>query len=171
MDATALLPREQKFFKEIRRIVEEHFPEHDFNVSTLCTHLGKSRVTLYRMLIKTPHQSAVQLIRDTRLKHALSLLKEGEVNVREVAANSGFHNHSYFTKCFRRQYGMNPSEFIRQTNQTSWARQSNFPKTTFLRFTLRNFPDVTYVLAFETILLDKTLATAVILQNTYKPIY
>jgi AraC-like DNA-binding protein len=119
METTALLPREQWFLKETRRIVEEHYPEHDFNVSTLCTHLGKSRVTLYRMLRKTPHQSAVQLIRSTRLKHALSLLKEGEVNVREVAASSGFHNHSYFTKCFHRQYGMNPSEFIRQASQTS----------------------------------------------------
>jgi len=112
-----LLPHEQKFLQEIIRIVEEHSSEHDFNVTALCRYLGKSRVTIYRILSKTPHQSAVHLIRNTRLKQAAGLLQAGENNVSQIAGKSGFHNHSYFSKCFNRQYGMNPSEFIRHANR------------------------------------------------------
>jgi AraC-like DNA-binding protein len=119
METTALLPRDRKFLNDATNIVEDHLSEHDFNVGALCCYLGKSRVTAYRRLRKILNQSAGEFIRTLRLKRAERLMVEGGYSIHEAARMSGFNNLSWFSKCFRKKFGMSPSEFIRQASSSS----------------------------------------------------
>ena len=66
---------------------------------------------LHRKLRALVNQSAGELIRTIRLNKAAVLLKEKTGNIAEIAYDVGFTNPSYFSECFRKQFGMLPSEY------------------------------------------------------------
>jgi transcriptional regulator GlxA family with amidase domain len=119
MDTMPLLPADRRFLTDAIRLAEEHLSEHEFNVTVFCYYLGKSRVTAYRRFRKILDKSTGDFIRDLRLRRAARLLEEGSSSIREVAHLSGFYNHSYFSKCFRRQFGLSPSDYIRNLAASS----------------------------------------------------
>lgn len=81
-------------------------------MGTLSDLLMMSRVTLHRKLKLTAGIPASILIRTVRLDYAASLLEQGELNIHQVALASGFYNQSYFSKCFRRRFGIKPSAYL-----------------------------------------------------------
>lgn len=122
METVMLSPRDRKFLLAATQVVEEHLSEREFNVTALAMYLGKSRVTVHRMLRKILDQSASEFIRDVRLDHATRILDKGECSVRQAATEAGFYNASYFSKCFRVRFGCKPSEFIRRRAQDAGRR-------------------------------------------------
>jgi len=71
-----------------------------------------SRVQLHRKLSALVGQSAGDFIRTIRLNKAAQLLKKKSGTISEIAYDVGFSNPSYFSKCFRKQFGKLPSEVI-----------------------------------------------------------
>jgi AraC-like DNA-binding protein len=106
-----LTGRDRKFLLEAEKVVCDHLSERDFGVASFCQLLGISRVTLHRRLKHVLGLPASEFIRDLRLDHAAELIREGKLNVRQAANASGFYNMSYFSKCFRKRFGVRPSEF------------------------------------------------------------
>ena len=84
----------------------------NFGVEMLSRAMGMNRTQLYRKLKALSDQSPVGLINMIRLKRAAALLSAGAGNVGEVSFAVGFREHSYFSKCFHKQYGMTPSEYM-----------------------------------------------------------
>ncbi|NOX86827.1 MAG: helix-turn-helix transcriptional regulator [Chlorobi bacterium] len=67
---------------------------------------------MHRKIKALTGQSPGQFVRSIRLKNAAEYLKRDDVNITETAYEFGFNNMSYFTKCFNREFGMTPSEFM-----------------------------------------------------------
>ena len=73
--------------------------------------MGMSRMNLYRKLQAITGQTPTEFIRTIRLKRAAQLLQDGKLNVSEVADRVGFSSSSYFTKCFKEQFGVLPTQY------------------------------------------------------------
>ena len=75
---------------------------------------GDSRVQLYRKLKSLTNYSPNELLRQMRLKKAASLLASSDMTVAEIAYEVGFSSPSYFTKCYKEQFGESPTEFLKR---------------------------------------------------------
>ena len=102
---------DQAFLQKIGSIIEERSSNPDFNVEALSREAGLSRKQLHRKLRALTDQSPSQFIRTLRLKRAMELLQQQTASVSEIAYSVGFNHLSYFSKCFRRQFGHLPSEY------------------------------------------------------------
>ncbi|SEJ40432.1 Tetratricopeptide repeat-containing protein [Dyadobacter sp. SG02] len=111
---TPVRDREGEFLEKVIRIIDEHISQEDFNVEMLQQEMGMSRMQLHRKLKALTDQSASDFIRYIRLQRAADLLQKSGSPVAEVAYKSGFNHLSYFSKCFKEQFGMLPSEYARQ---------------------------------------------------------
>ena len=80
------------------------------NVETIGAELGLSRVQLYRKVKALTGVSPVELVRTVRLQRGRELLQTTDKTVSEVAYEVGFSAPSYFTKCFKDEFGVSPSE-------------------------------------------------------------
>lgn len=101
---------DKAFIDRLRSIIEEHMADSDFGVEVIGTEIGLSRVQLYRKVKALTGSTPVDLIRKARLSQARQLLQTTGKSVSEVAYTVGFSAPSYFTKCFKEEYGMLPNE-------------------------------------------------------------
>ncbi|CAN5617530.1 hypothetical protein BH23BAC1_BH23BAC1_04260 [soil metagenome] len=104
---------DEKFQNKILAIMEENIMNTDFDVNAFCREICMSRTNLHRKMKALTDHSAKEFIQVFRLKRAMSLLEQKAGNINEVADAVGFNSVSYFTKCFKRQYGQTPSDFIK----------------------------------------------------------
>ena len=104
---------DSRFMADFSRIVGEHLADSALTVETVSAELGLSRVQMYRKVKQLTGQSPVELIRMTRLKRAEHLLKTTDKTVSEISYEVGFSSPSYFSKCFRDQFGCAPGD-VRQ---------------------------------------------------------
>ena len=116
---TDLIPEgslsDSKLLEEIIRIVDKKMYDSNFNATALQDMLGIGSKMMYRKVKRLTGSSPAEFIRKTRLRRAASLLKQGQFTVSEVVYMVGFTSASYFAKSFQKEYGVNPSEYARQT--------------------------------------------------------
>jgi transcriptional regulator GlxA family with amidase domain len=105
---------DEKFLENLQDVMDQNLVESDFNTEAFAQAVGMSRMQLHRKLKALTGLSSTEFIRNQRLKLAAQLLKKSEINVSQVGYTVGFNNHSYFTKCFKEQYGCSPSEYIKK---------------------------------------------------------
>ena len=84
--------------------------ESSLSVETLAEQMGVSRVQLYRKVKTLTGRTPVDIIRLSRLNRSKVLLETTDKNVSEVAYEVGFTAPSYFTKCFKDEFGISPSD-------------------------------------------------------------
>ncbi|MEL7001252.1 MAG: two-component regulator propeller domain-containing protein [Bacteroidota bacterium] len=111
--------KDQDFLDLAISIVEKNISNSDFFVDDLGKELGLSRMQLYRKLKAMVGKSANEFIRFIRLKRAAQLLDEGRLNISEITYEVGFNDLKYFRDCFKKQYGLNPSEYQTRTPETN----------------------------------------------------
>ncbi|WP_010181494.1 hybrid sensor histidine kinase/response regulator transcription factor [Aquimarina agarilytica] len=104
---------DEKFMKRAMGIVEDHMMDTEFSVETLVAEMGMSRSNLYLKLKEITGLSSSEFIRSVRLKRAVQLIKKSDMSVKEIMYMTGFNTASYFSKCFKKQYGMVPSEYVK----------------------------------------------------------
>jgi DNA-binding response OmpR family regulator len=102
--------KENTFIQKFRQFVEENMSDSGLNVETIGAELGLSRVQLYRKVKALTGVSPVELVRTVRLQRGRELLQTTDKTVSEVAYEVGFSAPSYFTKCFKDEFGVSPSE-------------------------------------------------------------
>lgn len=110
---SAMLRNEQDslFVKRLDSIVYSRLGEQDLSVDKVAGLLHLGRTIFYKKVRGTTGYTPNGYIRVIRLRKAAELLKEGEKNVSEVAYAVGFDNPYYFSKCFKEQFGMPPSQY------------------------------------------------------------
>lgn len=105
---------DEEFLKRAMTIVEEHMSDSDFNVEALVKDMFISRSKLYLKLKALTGQSSSEFIRTIRLKRAIQLLEGSDYTIKEIMFMTGFNTASYFSKCFKTQFGVVPSEYLKQ---------------------------------------------------------
>ena len=102
---------EPELVRSVRSLIEQHLIESEYGVEQLAHDLCMERTGLYKKLTLLTATTPVAFIRGVRLQRAAELLKEGRFTVNEIAEQTGFSSPSYFTKCFKKEYGVLPSEY------------------------------------------------------------
>ena len=99
-----------RFLERLRSLVQEQMVDSDFNVEVLATQMGVSRVQLYRKVKTLTGRTPVDIIRLSRLNRSKVLLQTSDLTVSEIAYQTGFSSPSYFTKCFKEEFGQLPGD-------------------------------------------------------------
>ena len=102
--------KEDAFLKKFHTFIENNMTDSDLSVETIGAELGLSRVQLYRKVKALTGLSPVELLRKARLQKAKELIKGTDKTIAEVAYEVGFTAPSYFTKCFKEEFGISPSD-------------------------------------------------------------
>ncbi|MCB0705144.1 MAG: response regulator [Saprospiraceae bacterium] len=98
------------FINLILSTIEEHIDDELFGVRELAIRVNMSRSQLHRKLKALTEKSPNEIIREVRLNRAKELLEKQAGNASEVAFMVGFSSASYFSKCFKDQFGISPTE-------------------------------------------------------------
>jgi signal transduction histidine kinase/DNA-binding response OmpR family regulator len=102
---------DEKFLERLKKIVETRIGDELLSVESLTEEIGMSRAQLYRKVTALTGLSGNEFIRKLRLQRAAQLLQQRVGPVSQVAYEVGFSNLSYFSKCFKEQFGVLPSEY------------------------------------------------------------
>ena len=109
-DEAAESAKEPLFIVRFKDVVEARLSDSDLTVDDLAAAMNLSRVQLYRKVKTISGSSPVELLRSARLNRGYQLLVKGDKTIAEVAYEVGFTAPSYFTKCFKDEFGISPSD-------------------------------------------------------------
>lgn len=108
-----LSPLDKKFMEKLNRLIEENMTTVDIDIAFMTDKMAMSHSSFYRKVKALTGVSANEYIRKMKLQRSMVLMQEGESNVTEVAMLTGFNNIGYFRKCFKKEYGISPSEVLK----------------------------------------------------------
>ena len=112
----ALNASDQRFLDQLNTYLQENMCDPDTSVESISEHLGISRVQLYKKLISLKGITPSEYLRSMRIRYAEELMRQGDLNVSEIAYKVGFNNPRYFSKYFQDAYGVTPSQYRKQMN-------------------------------------------------------
>jgi len=112
LKSIAVNKAEEQFLAQMNEVIEKNISNIDFSVDLLAKELCISRSGLFAKIKTMADVTPNELIQLVRLKKAAELLVEGNMRVNEVAYAVGFNNPSYFAKCFQKQFGLKPMDFV-----------------------------------------------------------
>ncbi|WNH11907.1 two-component regulator propeller domain-containing protein [Thalassobellus suaedae] len=113
---------DERFLQQAIDIVEENMMNTDFSVEMLVKEMGHSRSNLYLKLKEITGLSSSEFIRNIRLKRAVQLFETSDLSVKEIMYMTGFNTASYFAKCFKKQFGVIPSDYVRQKDKRNESK-------------------------------------------------
>ena len=101
---------DKSFLKQLRKIIQENLSNSDLSVEQIGDEIGLSRVQLYRKVKALTGYSPVEMLRKARLMRARHLLQATDKSVSEVAYAVGFSTPSYFSKCYKEEFDLQPAQ-------------------------------------------------------------
>jgi len=110
-------PPEDEFMVRVMKCLKKYLSESEFNVEQMGRELGLSRTQLYRKILAMTDHTPSEFIRNNRLKMAARMFLEGHKNVTRVMYSVGFDTSVNFAQHFRQMFGVNPSEYIKNTSE------------------------------------------------------
>ena len=113
LDESRITSIDKKFLERVYKIITENISNSSCNVEFLAENLAISRVILHRKITSLIGESPVELIRRIRLKRAADLIEKNFGNITEIAYEVGFNNPAYFSECFKKQFGVSPSQYTK----------------------------------------------------------
>lgn len=112
-----LIRKDVEFLDEINRIIEDNLDNSDFNIDAIATTLNISRSAFFKKLKSITGLAPVDLVKETRLRKAVELMKSSDLSVSEIAFAVGFKDPGYFGKCFKKKYMMSPRDWLNEYRQ------------------------------------------------------
>ncbi|HEU0111278.1 MAG TPA: nickel-binding protein [Flavisolibacter sp.] len=107
-----LSPQDEALLEQLFTILEANWQNPEFDVDDYCKAMAMSKSQLYRKTISLTGLSPNILLKEFRLEKAKELMKKQYHNIAQVTFDSGFTSPSYFTKCFKKKYGLLPMNYI-----------------------------------------------------------
>ncbi len=104
-------PRDVKFIENLVKLIHENIQDEEFGVTDIVSAMGVSRSLLHTKLKSLANASVTEFVRSLKMKEARKHLMNG-MNVSEASYSVGMSDPNYFTKCFKKQFNITPSEFI-----------------------------------------------------------
>ncbi len=111
---TPLFSNHDSFLESVLQIINENIKNDTFNVETLSDKMRMSERKLQRKVKATTNRSPYQLISSVRLNNARDVLTSSNLTITEIAFKFGFSSPSYFTKCFKKEFNMNPTTLLQR---------------------------------------------------------
>ena len=109
---------DKKFLEKTVKIINEHLSDSSFGVELFANKIALGRATLHKKLVALVGEPPSELIKRMRLGKAAKLIEKNLGNISEIALEVGFNNPAYFSECFRKQFGVTPSQYQHNfTNQ------------------------------------------------------
>ena len=108
---------DEKFLESAVAVIEEHLAEPDFDLDMFSGKLNMSKSSLYRKIKSLTQLSPVEFTKNIRLKHACQMLKNQQGNISDIAYSVGFADPKYFTSCFKAEFGMTPTEYLKKNRE------------------------------------------------------
>ena len=107
----AISSSDEKFLENLQKVLDNKLTSSNFSAESFSNEMNVSRMQLHRKLKALTGQSTTEFIRGQRLKLAAKLMRENKISISEIGYTVGFNDPSYFTRCFKNEYGVSPSEF------------------------------------------------------------
>ncbi|MBV6646642.1 MAG: response regulator [Cyclobacteriaceae bacterium] len=107
-------PQDQEFLSRVKTIIEEQIQNTTLDIEYFCNELGVSRTWLYNKMKALLNMSMNDFIRNCRLKYAAKLLVTEKGSISQTAYAVGFNDPKYFTRCFKKEFGIGPKAYIKQ---------------------------------------------------------
>src|SRR5690554_5760390 len=117
---------DKEFIQKALDYISKNMDDPNIGVESLASHLNLSRSQVYRKIKALTNQTANQFIRNIRLHKAKALLSAGNTTISEVSYAVGFSSSSYFTKCFKAQFGIVPTQLLEEAIEDEAASDSNY---------------------------------------------
>ncbi|MDE6696277.1 MAG: response regulator [Muribaculaceae bacterium] len=109
-----ITPLDEQLIEKAMKYVSKNISKSELSVEELSDVLGMSRVSLYKKIKQITGKSPIEFIRIIRLKRAAQLLRESQLNVSEIAYQTGFNNPKVFSRYFKEEFGILPSAYQNQ---------------------------------------------------------
>lgn len=120
-----IVSEDEKFLKRVFDCIENNINNYNFSVEELSRQMSLSRVSLYKRLLALTGKTPVDCIRTVRLKRAVQLLEKSKLSIASIAYEVGFNNPTYFSKVFKDEYGVVPSEYFNQLQEKNKLQTSS----------------------------------------------
>jgi signal transduction histidine kinase/DNA-binding response OmpR family regulator len=111
-------PVDEKFLKQALEVVEKFIDKPEFSVEDFSREMCMSRVALYKKILSLTGKAPLEFIRSIRLKRAAQLLEKSGMSVSEIAYEVGFNNPKNFTKYFKEEFKVLPSQYTAEKKNT-----------------------------------------------------
>ena len=108
---------DREFLDKVNRIIEENLSMEKIDVAFIADKMCMSHSTLYRKIKCLTDMSVNEFVRKIKLKKSVDLLLGGEYSIAEISDLAGFSSVAYFRQCFKDEYGMAPSEYLKQNSR------------------------------------------------------
>lgn len=106
---------DEQFLNKLTNMVEENLDMEQLDIAFIIDKMNMSHSTFYRKVKGLTGLSPSEFIRKIKLMNSLKLLLTGNYNISEAAYMTGFNNLPYFRQCFKDEYGLSPSEYLRKS--------------------------------------------------------
>jgi AraC-like DNA-binding protein/DNA-binding NarL/FixJ family response regulator len=110
-DFSMLDAMDQQLIKNIEQYVMQNMSRGQISLEEMASAMGMGRVPFFHRIRNLTAKTPAELVRDMRLKHACILLKRTNINMSELATNTGFMTAENFINIFREKFGMTPLEY------------------------------------------------------------
>ncbi|KAF2330663.1 hybrid sensor histidine kinase/response regulator transcription factor [Flavobacterium daemonense] len=110
--------QDEIFLQKLQQIIEDNIGNANLDLGFITTEIGISKSVLYKKFSALTDLSLNEFIKNQRLKHAVELFQNGETSTMTVALQVGFNDVKYFSREFKKVYGITPSEYIKNKGQT-----------------------------------------------------
>lgn len=107
-----LSPQDERLLEMLFNKLEEKWQDPDFDMEEYCHSMAMSKSQLYRKTVSLTGLSPNALLKEFRLEKAKELLKEKRYSISQITFDCGFTSPSYFTKCFKKKYGLLPMTYL-----------------------------------------------------------
>ena len=114
---------EELFLSRVLEYIHIHLEDEEYDRNSLASDMGTSASTLYNKLRSITGMNVSAFIRDVRMKEAKKLAEQDpKLRVSDLAYSVGFHDPRYFATCFKKQFGIQPKEFLESLQQAEPER-------------------------------------------------
>ena len=117
MDKIEVKGNDDALMERIMRSVNAHMSDSEYNVDMLASDVGLSRAQLHRKMKEMTGIATGKFLRNLRMEQAARLLREGKVNISQVADKVGYIDQAHFSSAFKNHFGMSPSEFVARNKE------------------------------------------------------
>jgi AraC-like DNA-binding protein len=116
---------DEKFLTKLNDTIDEHLAEPDFDVSAMVEKMNFSHSTVLKKVKSLTGMSLVEFVKIHRLKRAAQILEKDRFQIAEVAYLVGFSDPKYFSKCFSKEFGKTPTEYVQEMRSKQDERSDN----------------------------------------------